>query len=344
MERTTPWIIAAVCAVIGGGVWFYRAQGSSADSRPLGSTVVAHAWDDGRKVALRGRQQIKMSEPGEAKTVTVNAEVIHSRDGKMRIEYLSEPLEGVKVWESGDRTYRYSPKRKRLSVALRKKSLEDQAREELRLLEENYSARVAGADDIAGRECWVVELRPRDPSNRWKRVWVDQETWVVLQSEDLEGSQPFRRTTFTTVQYLDPNQTLPDAEFEPPQALVERYGRGTPDVDPSDRFDDLKKLSKLVGFEVHAPRRLPKGYVFDGAYQIPCICGLDHRAVRLGYTDGLNRISLFEAGHPECLAPKRPLRKDSLAAQKITNGTYYWAYGDLPKEELQRIIDSAAGL
>lgn len=342
MERTTPWIVAAVCAVIGGGVWFYRAQGSSADSRPQGSVVVAHAWGPGRRVALQGRQQIRMSPPGQgAKTVSVGAQVLHSRDGRMRIEYLTEPLEGYKVWESADRTYRYNPKRKRLTVALRKKSLEDEAREELRLLEQNYTAWVAGSDEVAGRECWVVELRPRDPSDRWKRVWVDQETWVVLQSEDLQGKQPFRRTTFTTVDYLDPSRTLPDSEFEPPQVLVERYGRGTPE---SDRFDDLKQLSRLVGFDIQAPKRLPQGYVFDGAYMIPCICGLDHRAVRLGYTDGLNRISLFEAGHPECLAPKRGLRKDTLSVQKIRNGTYYWAYGDLPTAELRSIIESAAGL
>jgi hypothetical protein len=64
----------------------------------------------------------------------------------------------------------------------------------------------------------------------------------------------------------------------------------------------------------------------------------------MSYTDGLNRISVFEAGHPECLMPKKGLRQDSLSVQKLAGKTYYWAYGDLPRDELKRIIDSASDL
>jgi outer membrane lipoprotein-sorting protein len=344
MQRATPWVIAAVCAVIGGASWAWRKQETRADNgAPAGSAIVANAWGPGRKVALRGRQLIKFSDPGaDGKMVSVAAQVLYSQDGKMRIEYLSPPLEGAKVWESGDRTYRYNPHLKRLSVALRRKSPEDQAREELALLETNYTAKVVDREKIANHPTWVVELRPRDPSERWKRLWIDQKTWVVLQSEDLQKQRPFRRTTFTAVEYLEPTTPVGTDEFQPPQDLVQRYGRALPG-DTSDRFQDLEALGRLVGFKIHAPKRLPKGYVLEGAYQIPCICGLKHQAVRLEYSDGLNRLSLFEAGHPECKAPSGTHKSGGLAANHTENGVYYWAFGDLPNDELNRILKSAAG-
>src|SRR3712207_5734365 len=136
MARRLPLLLLLVGAVLGIVVWFYRAQQrTEAGPPPAGSDLVRQAWVEGRDVALRGSQQIKMQDPDGGGIVTVNAEVLHSGDGRIRIDYLSNRLEGVKVWENGDRTYRFNPKRKRLSVALKRGTPDEQAQAELRLLE-----------------------------------------------------------------------------------------------------------------------------------------------------------------------------------------------------------------
>jgi len=342
MTRATPWILAAVCLLGGGGLWFFRAARSESHAPPPAGELVRRAWLEGRRVPLRGHQEISMTDAGD-RPVTIAADVVYSRDGKMRIDYLSEPLEGVKVWENGDRTYRYNPRQKRLSVALRRGSQEERAREELRLLERNYAASITGAEPIAGRPAWVVSLRPRTRADRWKRLWIDQQAGVVLRNEDLQGESGFvRRTTFTQVEFLAPTTDLPDTEFRPPPSLIERYAEAVAG-DTSSRFDDLPALGRLVGFSVRSPATLPAGYVFEGAYQIPCICGRAHQAVRMEYSDGLNRVSLFQAGHPECTATRAGFSGASPLAEQLTRGgVFYWAVGALPREELRRLITSAA--
>src|SRR5207237_444026 len=68
--------------------------------------------------ALAGsiRQRITMKGP-QGNRIEVEAEVLTSRDGRMRIDYLTPPLKGVTIWETGDRTYRFNPALKRLTVA-----------------------------------------------------------------------------------------------------------------------------------------------------------------------------------------------------------------------------------
>ena len=344
MERRLPLVIAVFCVLLGIGVWLYRAQGTSAANRgptPPGSTVVRNAWTLGRQVPLKGRQRIKMADPrNPGGIIEVTAEVLQSRDGHMRIEYLSEPLEGSRIWENSERTYRYNPKRSRLTVAQKQGTAQEQVERELALLEKNYTAAVVGTDQTAERPVWVVELKPVHPLDRWKRLAVDQEKWTILENEDIGAQGLLRRTRFIEVEYLDPTAALPANEFQPPASLLAK-AEGAPEG--SARFTDLTALTRLVGFRVRAPQELPKGFVFHGAYQVSCICGLDHRAVRLEYSDGLNHISLFEAGHPECTAPKGKFKGPAPLAVNLTrNGVYYWAYGALPREELKALLENTA--
>lgn len=345
MERRAPLLIAVLCVVLGIGVWIYRAQRTEANAPPPGLTLVRSAWTEGRKVALRGRQQIRMQNPKNARTINVAAEVLQSGDGKVRIEYLSDPLEGMKVWEDGESTFRWNPKSKRLTIAAKTGTPDEEAAKELSLLEKNYDAIGSGGETIANRSAWIVELRPKDDTGRWKRLWIDQTRFVVLQSEDIEGEKGLvRRTTFTEVEYLDPKVVLSESEFEPPAALLQQYGQ--PAQLNTRPFEDMKELSAAVGFEVSTPDHLPRGYEFEAGYQTPCICGKTHRAARLVYSDGLNRLSIFQAGHPECTAPEKKMKPGGPMAEQYLDEkdrVFFWAIGNLPSAELQRILKSAAG-
>ena len=123
MGRATPWLVAAVCALVGGGVWAFRAglPTKSADAE----SVVRDAWTEGRRVALRGDQVVRVSGAAEP----VDARVLSPQQGSMRIEYRSEPLKGVTIWEDEGLNYRFNPKLERLTVARRRDSLHDAAAE-----------------------------------------------------------------------------------------------------------------------------------------------------------------------------------------------------------------------
>src|SRR6476619_4007267 len=112
MNLAMPWLIAAAAAVTGGSVWKYRADVRQKDSVSQARALVAKAWTEGQSVPLRGMQSLDVNGAAVSRTVHLQAQVLTSRDGRMRIKYLTEPLSGVTVWEDDSRTYRYNPRRK----------------------------------------------------------------------------------------------------------------------------------------------------------------------------------------------------------------------------------------
>lgn len=344
MRRSTPWLIALACVVGGGIAYSWRDKRASAGEDLRAQQAVAKAWTVGRRVPLKGKQTLLIAT--ENRSRNVEAEVLQSGRGEVRIKYLTAPLAGVTVWESADRTYRFSPKNNRLTVSVRRDNLESGREQEEQLLE-NYTARVSGAEKVANRTAWVIELRPKGEGggNRWKRLWIDPNSWVTLASEDRRGSdQILRRTRFTEVTYLSNSETPKPDEFKPSDEMVARLAQAVRG-DTSSRFTPAE-LSKLIEFEVRTPKYLPKGYKLQGAYPTPCSCAERHQAARLEFTDGLNTITLFECAHPRCTSKGNCFASEGastpLSFQLKTKTGRYLAVGDAPKAELEKLVRSAA--
>ena len=337
--RSSRSIAAAIAGALAVtlGVFAYRTVRTSADGTKPAAEIVRLAWTDGRRVPLRGLQLVTVPEAGNE---PVQASVVTSGEGDLRIEYLTPPLRGAKVWDDGERTYRYNPKRERLTVALRRGSGEDVDNQLL----QNYDAKIVGREQVAGRRTIALELRPRSRSGRWTRIWVDPETWVILAQEDLRGEdQLLRRTRFTKVEYLKPGEQPAPSEFTPPRELIEKYGTARPG-DTADRFTP-EQLSRQLGFQVRVPKQLPRGYTFQGAYPTPCPTKGSHQAARLEFSDGLNTLTLFECGESGCPATDNGFETNgdaALAYSKAINGVGYLAVGDAPVEDLKRLVESAA--
>ncbi|HEU4753202.1 MAG TPA: sigma-E factor regulatory protein RseB domain-containing protein [Armatimonadota bacterium] len=339
MGRLTPWVLAAACALAGGGVWIYRARQVSAAPTRSAAALVQSAWTVGRRVALEGSQETFTQGVGPIK-----AEVVASDDGRTRIRFIGPPVDGATIWEDTHRIFRYNPKRQRLTVASRR--AEETPEEQGRLLRENYSARIAGKARVAGRPAVLVELHPKSGHGHWKRVWVDPETSFILASEDrTEDQKVLRSSRFTRIRYLGPGEVPPAATFQPPDELVRKYGAALAG-DTSSRFTP-QQLSQLLGFKIREPRWLPRGYTFRGAFQTPCFCSRRHQAARLEYSDGLNTITLFECGHPQCTSRENCFSEDGKAGVGFHHrqGDYsYLAIGDAPEKDLQRMVRSASDL
>lgn len=335
MGRGAPWLVAALCAALGGGLWAHRlrqveAAGSGA------AALIQRAWQAEGSVALEGRQRITVPGAG-GRAVEVEAMVLTSGAGQKRIEYLTAPLRGVTIWESGERTYRYSPAERRVTVSPAREPQAARSEREAQLLR-NYRVRPGGREVVAGQQVSVVELRPKSGSDRWKRYSVDPLTSVILASEERQGrAGVLWSTRFTQVTYLD--EEPPAERFVPPAELLERFGAARAG-EGSSRFTP-ERLSRLVGFRLRLPATLPRGYALEGAYQVACACGERHQAARLEYRDGLNTMSLFQCAHPRCGGSPRCFgTRGADAVHAERDGVSYLAVGDLRPEELRRVLRS----
>lgn len=337
MTRLALWSAVLAALLAGFATFFYRSQHVGAHSP---EALVRSAWTEGRQVSLKGRQSISLTGPS-GEPLNVEAEVITSAEGDTRIEYRTEPLKGVTIWETGDRTYRYNPNLKRLSVALARSSEQERREQELQLLE-NYEAKITGEQAVAGRNCVVIELRPKSGGDRWKRVAIDPLTSVALVNEDRRGpDQILRRTAFIEVRFLGEGELPDPSMFHPPAELVDRYAKAEPG-DTSARFEP-GPLSNLIGFPIRVPEWLPKGFTLQGAYQTPCACDLPHQAARLEYWDGLGTITLFECAHPECTARGKcfgAAGSGPMAVHLRRGPATYLAIGEAKRADLARMVES----
>jgi hypothetical protein len=339
MGRRLAWAVALFC-VLSGAVVLWLRLAPTRESRA--QQLARRAFTEGRRVALEGRQEVEMPGPG-GRLLRLEAEVLTSRDGRTRIQYLSPPLAGVTVWESARRTYRFNPRLQRLTVSSRR-DLDTPPGSPEELLLDNYTVRVLRQERIAGRPATTLELRPRSGSDRWKVVSVDALTGVVLASSERRGRDTVLRSTrFTRIRYFSRNEAPPASAFEPPAELVRRYGMANPG-DTSSRFAP-EALSALVKFRVQVPQRPPAGFRLRGAYLTPCPCGGRHQGARLEYSDGLSSITLFQCAHnshqahEECYSGNE---SGALSAQAtVRSGNTEWhflAVGDAPHEALEALI------
>lgn len=339
-RRSTPWLLALVCLAGGGIAYFWRDQNAQAQPDPRATEAIARAWTEGRHVALSGRQTLLIG--NESRSREVQAEVLQSGRGEVRIKYLTPPLQGVTLWESADRTYRFNPNKNRLTVSVRRDDPESGRQQEEQLLE-NYTAHLSGTEKVAGRKALVIELRPKSDNDRWKRLWIDPNSWVTLASEDRRGKdQVTRRTRFLDVTYLPASQTPRPEEFKPSPEMVERLAQAVRG-DTASRFTPAE-LSQLIEFEVRVPKYFPKGYKLEGAYPTPCSCSERHQAARLEFSDGLNTLTLFECAHPRCTSKGNCFAAEGasspLSFHLETKAGRYLAVGDAPRAELQKLVHS----
>ena len=122
------------------------------------------------------------------------------------------------------------------------------------LLKRN-EVKLLGSDEMAGRDCYVIEVIPKNKTSYVKqKLWIDKEYWYPLKIEINYGE--FN----STIEYKDVkfNTGIPDSffEFKPPKGakVVE------PEVKPPKKF-----TLAGVNFTIIVPKSTA-GFKFDSAY------------------------------------------------------------------------------
>lgn len=147
----------------------------------------------------------------------------------------------------------------------------------LKGIDRYYQLRLDGRDRIAGRECDVVTLQPRDAYRYGRRFWIDEQSRLLVKADLLDTrGQPIEQLMYTELRVED---DLPEALFEPE---FETSGMQRREIRPPEG-DVLENHHWQV-------RQLPRGFTLSAHERRAGDHGASEHMV---YSDGLATVSVF---------------------------------------------------
>lgn len=184
------------------------------------------------------------------------------------------------------------------------------------LIKRNYEPLVEGQDRIAGRETWVLRLKPKLKHRPWKQLWIDKKTFHVLASRDWNYRNEIKRSmkTVSSPHILSSTYILSlsnDADIV--EARILRQAQ-----DASGWVQDVPGIRPA-----RLPKYLPPGFVRVGA-----------GSTELHYSDGLNTISIFTS------VGKQPSGVRDSGQGLVLTTRRCVVIADLPPAELRKIACS----
>lgn len=154
------------------------------------------------------------------------------------------------------------------------------------LLIANYRAVIGPVEIVAARPATTVSLVNKFTGERMMRLWIDNDTKVVLAKEAYhqDGSLAWRMR-FDDIRFTS---EIPSEIFSAaiPPGFQEMEGRHWADI-----ADDMQRALDDAGFKPVNPHYLPDGFRVIGA-DVSTINNL--RNLHLVYSDGIRTLSLFE--------------------------------------------------
>jgi negative regulator of sigma E activity len=154
------------------------------------------------------------------------------------------------------------------------------------LLISNYRAVLGPVEMVAARPATTVSFVNKYTGERMMRLWIDNETKVVLAKEAYhqDGSLAWR-SRFDAIRFTN---EIPSDVFSTaiPPGFQEVSGRRFADI-----TDDLQRTIEQAGFTPANPHYLPEGFHVIGA-ENSTFGGI--HTFHLLYSDGIRTLSLFE--------------------------------------------------
>ncbi len=229
----------------------------------------------------------------------------------------------------------------------------------------NYDVVVTGHDTVAGRECEIIEVRPRHEGRPGYRVAADLENRFPLRFEILNNGQTVFETWFSEIEY---RPAMPERIFDE---------RKHPNwVQVSQEEVPAERMSAVSGFAVFRPSTLPQGFELRGSELIHVkaeiskelketvrpflpfpVPSFDAAAAHFTYTDGLAAVALVECSASSDLwqhlkkfiPPAAAVGDGAVLARKFTDrggtaylleheGTVVLAAGNVSPEQIELMI------
>ena len=230
--------------------------------------------------------QMSSIRSGTTRATAVVTKVEHRAPDETRRTFLApQVLYGQFVISRGATSWNVDPARKRVVVSENAAAVDPVAVvDDIALLGNNYRSVRSASDDVANRKADVVDLVSRYTGERAMRLWLDEQTHVVLAKEAYhsDGSLAWR-TRFDDIRYTD---GIPEAIFAStiPAGFATVQGR-------SYTSPQMTNAIPNPGFRPITPKYLPEGFSIVGS-DVSEVKGV--RSLHLVYSDGVRMLSLFE--------------------------------------------------
>lgn len=112
---------------------------------------------------------------------------------------------------------------------------------------ERYDVQLLGEEKVSGRDCYVLNLKPKGDESNVTKMWVDKEFWFPVKMEYKFGEF----SMFIEYKNLSFNTGIDDTffEFKPPEgAEVEKMQITLPKY-----YDSVEEAQKHVNFTILVP-------------------------------------------------------------------------------------------
>jgi negative regulator of sigma E activity len=266
----------------------FAAAGASGATSPVDQAAVLlrESLDAPKSVSYVGEMQTIRFSTSRAIATIVRVE--HRAPSLTRRWYLApDSLYGDYVITRGIATYQFDTKHERVTVS-RNPMLDDTvaATGNLDRVVQNYRSVFDGHEDIASRPTVSLSLINKYTGERAVRVWIDEQTHLVLKKEEYHGNgavasqMRFEELRYTTA--------IPDDIFATDAPAGYEQVAGTEIAMPSS---DIERVERDAGFTPASPKDLPQGFALATG-DVTVVNGV--RTLHLLYSDGLRTISLFE--------------------------------------------------
>ncbi len=196
-----------------------------------------------------------------------------------------------------------------------KPSLGQFALERLASVESYYDLKVLGEARVAGRYAKLLSVTPRDEFRYGYRLWVDDETGLLLKSDLLDDERVLEQVMFTFVDLIDPPE-------------VARALQPIPEETMDEVELDHDKGRWLVG-------ELPAGFQLVSLHLAGTGEGVEHMV----FSDGLASVSVFvEAIVDEEHSFVGFSRQGAVNAYgNVVDGHQVTVVGEVPKAAVKRM-------
>jgi negative regulator of sigma E activity len=258
---------------------------------PTAAAAEQAEWRDVLERAAAAAREL--SYEGEAIWVTRAGEAQHV----VTVDVRNNPS-GMVVGEAADVTLRLGPDGDGLLASAEGWYVPlppvESARDDLTRITDKYDVVVAGSDRIVDRPCTVVEIHSRRDGELRERLWLDDDSGLLLRRETFEGSpEPVRLVAYLS---LDLRVRRPDSSAARSERIT-AHGGTLSEREQGVAPVDERGLAALREAGWVVPGALPGGFEPVGAF---AVSSAESQPLQLLYGDGLYVVSVFQqAGHPD---------------------------------------------
>lgn len=205
-------------------------------------------------------------------------------------------------------------------------------------MHEHYDVQLLGEEKVSGRDCYVLNLKPKGDESNVTKMWVDKEFWFPVRMETKFGE--FR--IYVEYRNLSFNTGIDDSffEFKPPEgAEVEKMQISLP-----ENYDSVEEAQEHVNFTILVPS-------YTAGYELESVSVLKN-TVTLSYSNGDNFLMIRESTEKSEIPEN--FEEVEVSGEKAYYGEIYGysalylekngiqieISGKIPKEELLKIAQS----